>query len=80
MSMVTFSTKGSSICVAIAMMLALFASHALLERVNHRYCRSNVLYVLLYGNSTYCTMLSYSTRLIETFVLATINQFLNGVV
>ena len=78
--MVTFSTKASSIGVAIAMMLSLFASHALLEKVNFRYCRSNVLYVLLYGNSTYCTMLSYSTRMIETFVFATINQILKGAV
>jgi len=77
--MVTFLTKGSSIFVAIAMMLALFSSHALLESVNHRYCRSNVLYVLLYGNSTYCTMLSYSTRVIETLVIATINQVFKGV-
>lgn len=76
----SFAAKGSSICIVVAMMLAMFTCHGLLERVHHKYCRSNVLFVLLYGNSTYCSMLSYSTRVIETFVLATINQVLKGVV
>lgn len=65
-----------NIAYAVTILICLFAAHIIMERVHHRYCRSNMLLVMLWGDSTYCTMLSYTTKMVETFVFTGIHTVL----
>jgi len=65
--------------VLLVVCVSVFVLHMLVQELYHRRCRSNLIYVMLYGKSDMCNVMSVFIDKTEFLMKTTITTYANAV-